>query len=301
MTGGLVEPVEADMTRRTPFPILAALLVAGTFGLAAEKAVESAWTSVPVKVDGIAQDWDAQKPITDEGSQVDYALMNDAKNLYFIMVFRGPLAKTTLDYTGMRIYFTTGAKKSRDFGILFQKKTLTADALIANLQKKGASLSAEEMAEIRKKETHIVFTEEIIRPKKAAAETDPALATEPPVFRAAEAGHKVRVCEFRIPLSRVNQLGGIGAGPGQTVLLGFEWGGVNSQILKDMVAGRADRSVSAADRGSSSDQGWRDESGDGEGGFQSTPGRVPPSDYVRDPMFKKHSFWIEVKLAAKGS
>lgn len=289
------------MIRRKALSVLAALFIFGTASTAAEKSVSSAWTSVPVKVDGVAQDWDAQTPITDDGSQVDYALMNDAKNLYIIMVFRGPRTKTTLDYTGMKIYFTTGAKKSKDFGILFQKKTLTADALIANLQKSGSSPSAEEMAEIRKKETHVIFTEEIIRPKKAAAETDPAVATEPPVFRAAEAGNRVAVFEFRIPLSRVNQLGGIGVEAGQTVLLGFEWGGVNSQILKDMVSGRADGSVRAADRGGSSDRGWSDESGDGEGGFVSIPGRIPPSDYVRNPLYKKHSFWIEVKLASKGS
>ena len=46
---------------------------------------------------------------------------------------------------------------------------------------------------------------------------------------------------------------------------------------------------------------WTDESGNGEGGFESIPGRIPPSEYYRNPMYKKHTFWIEVKLAAGGS
>ena len=269
-------------------------------GAAADKVVESMWAAGPMSIDGVAQEWDASTPIVDEGSKVEYALRNDGRNLYIIMVFRTPpptvrakiFPKSTLDYTGMRVFFTTGAKKSKDYGILFQKKVYTADALIASLEKQGRTVTEAQKAEIRKKPTHIVFTEEVIKPKKAATATGTADEAEPPVFRALEKG-PLAVCEFRIPLSR------IGAEPGQTVKLGFEWGGMTDQILRDMMAGRADQSVSAGDGGVKSDSGFGDsDSGTvGSGGFGTTGGGV--GEMGRNPRYAKHAFWVEAKLAAQ--
>jgi hypothetical protein len=269
-------------------------------GAAADKVVESMWAAGPMSIDGIAQEWDASTPIVDEGSKVEYALRNDGRNLYIIMVFRTPpptvrakiFPKSTLDYTGMRIFFTTGAKKSKDYGILFQKKQYTADALIASLEKQGRTATEAQKAEIRKKPTHIVFTEEVIKPKKAATATGTADEAEPPVFRALEKG-PLAVCEFRIPLGR------IGAEPGQTVKLGFEWGGMTAQILRDMMAGRADQSVTAGDGGVKSDSGFGDsDSGTvGSGGFGTTGGGV--GEMGRNPRYAKHAFWVEAKLAAQ--
>lgn len=278
----------------------AALIALSIPAAAADKVVESMWASGPMTIDGVAQEWDESTPIVDPGSKVEYALRNDGRNLYIIMVFRTPpptvrakiFPKSTLDYTGMRVFFATGAKKSKDTGLLFQKKQYTADALIASLEKQGRPLTEAQKAEIRKKPTHIVFTEEVIKPKKALATTDTAAEAEPPVFRAIEKG-PLAVCEFRIPLSRV------GAEPGQTVKLGFEWGGMTAQILRDMMAGRADQSVSAGDGGVRSDSGFGDaESGtEGAGGFGSTGGGV--GEMGRNPRYAKHAFWVEAKLAAQ--
>jgi len=278
----------------------AALIVLSVPAAAADKVVESMWASGPMTIDGVAQEWDESTPIVDPGSKVEYALRNDGRNLYIIMVFRTPppnvrakiFPKSTLDYTGMRVFFTTGAKKSKDTGLLFQKKQYTADALIASLEKQGRTLTEAQKAEIRQKPTHIVFTEELIKPKKVSDTADTADEAEPPVFRAIEKG-PLAVCEFRIPLSRV------GAEPGQTVKLGFEWGGMTAQILRDMMAGRADQSVSAGDGGVRSDSGFGDsESGTtGAGGFGSTGGGV--GEMGRNPRYAKHAFWVEAKLAAQ--
>jgi hypothetical protein len=277
---------------------LAALAVVAAPVFAAGQAVESGWAPAPLVIDGVAQEWGNMTPIIEDESKVEYALQNDGKNLYVIMVFKNPMYKSTLDYTGMKIYFTTGAKKSKDYGILFQKKQYTADALIASLQKRGQKLSEAQIAEIRKKPTHIVYTEEVIKPKKAAAAADEASLAEPPMFRAVEKG-RLSVCEFRIPLNRVSQVGGISAGPGQQIILGFEWGGMNNQIMRDMMAGRADRSVASDGRAVSSDSGFADSSGDGGGGFESRAGQIPSSEYNRDPRYKKHAFWVEAKLAGE--
>jgi hypothetical protein len=284
---------------------LAALAVVAAPVFAAGQAVESTWQAGPMTIDGGVQEWDSSTPIIDEDSKAEYAFRNDGKNLYIIMVFRDPdprtraavYPKSTLDYTGMKIFFTNGPKKSKDYGILFQKKQYTADALIASLQKRGQKLSEAQIAEIRKKPTHIVFTEEVIKPKKAVAPAEEAGLAEPPMFRSVDAERgRISICEFRIPLNRISQIGGINAGPGQQVLLGFEWGGMTSQILKDMMAGRADGSVSASDRGVQSDAGFRDPE-EGGGGFGRQGSEV--GEMGRNPRYAKHAFWIEAKLAGE--
>ena len=294
---------------KTVIAVLAAGAVLAAFGLAAEKVISSVWQSGPMAIDGVAQEWETSEPITDEGSQVQYALRNDGRNLYIIMVFRAPqpgarriFPKSTLEYTGMKIYFTTAAKKSKDYGILFQKKQYTADALIANMEKRGQAVSEAEKAEIRKKPTHIVFTEDVIKPKNAPAPTGAAGESDPPMFRAIDKG-PLSVCEFRIPLNRVNALGGIDAKPGQQILVGFEWGGMTAQIMRDMVAGRADGSVSARDSGSQvSGSGTitADSMAGGEGGeIRGMGGGV--GEMGRNPMYAKHAFWISATLASGGN
>jgi len=297
------------MTRRSTavMTTIAAAALFAALALAADKKVASLWQAGPMAIDGVAQEWETSEPLIDEVSQVQYALRNDGRNLYIIMVFRSPqpgsgsraYPKSTLDYTGMKIYFTTTAKKSKDFGILFQKKQYTADALIANMEKRGQVLSEAEKAEIRKKPTHIVFTEEILKPEKAEAPAGGAEGSDPPIFRAIDKG-ALGIYEFRIPLNRVNALGGIGADPGQEIQLGFDWGGMTNQILRDMMAGRADQSVRAADRGSAMQAGSADQMAGGEGGDISGMGGGT-GEIRRDPRYKKYTFWITAKLATKAN
>jgi len=289
--------------KRTSIAIVAVLAALAALGLAADQKIASLWQPGPMTIDGVAQEWDTSEPVFDEGSQVQYALRNDGRNLYIIMVFRTPdprtrarvFPKSTLDYTGMKIYFTNGAKKNKDFGILFQKKEYTADALIASMEKRGQAVSEAEKAEIRKKPTHIVFTEEVLKPKSAPAAAGEAGESDPPMFRAVEKG-PLAVCEFRIPLNRVNALGGIDAKPGQQIMLGFEWGGMTGQILRDMMAGRSDQSVGASDRATEFRAGTADSMAGGEGGdIAGMGGGV--GEMGRNPRYAKHAFWISATLA----
>lgn len=285
---------------------LAGALAAGSAGPGDQK-VQSTWQATPLTVDGVAQEWDSSEPLTDEGSAVQYALRNDGRNLYIIMVFRTPdprarariYPKSTLDYTGMKIYFTAGTKKSKDYGILFQKKQYTPDALIASMEKRGQAVSEAEKAEIRKKATHIVFTEEFIRPKKAPAAAALAGAGEvdPPMYRQIDKG-PLSVCEFRIPLAWIREAGGA-VRAGDPIMLGFEWGGMTQQILRDMMAGRADGSVSARDSGSSMQAGLAESmaGGDAGGEIRGMGGGV--GEMGRNPRFQKHAFWISATLATE--
>ena len=273
---------------------LTASVVLSVSGADKDKVVESQWAPRPVLIDGASRDWEDATPILNAGSKVKYALKNDGRNLYIILVFNGDLSKTTIDYTGIQIFLTAGEKKSKDFGFLFLRKQVTADELIATLEKKGQALSEERKTEIRKQKTYAQFSEEPIVPKKAVAAADPAAEAEQPVFRATDQG-PAAIYEFKIPLSRINPPGGAGVEPGQSVMLGFEWGGMTKEIMKNVMAARAESGSVARQSKGSSDSGFSDSSGQGEGDGGTF------TDFNRDPHYKKHSFWVAAKLAAQGN
>ncbi len=221
-------------------------------------------------------------------------MRNDGKNLYLLFVFNDVLSLTTLEYTGMKVFFNTEGKKSKDLGILFTRKAMPTETVIAQFEKMGQALTEEQKAELRKQPNQIVFVEESIDKKKEPSPSDPAVKTDAPAYRAAsKAAGKQRVmyCEFRIPLSRVNEPRGIGTEPGQSIKLGFEWGGVTNEIMKIIMADRAAGGVTA--RQGASAMSVSDSSGDGSGAGADF------AAFNRDPRFKKHSFWIDLKLAAQ--
>jgi hypothetical protein len=289
---GLDETEEAGMTHKTTAFALAMAVLMAVSGpvVAKDKVVESLWASAPVIVDGLEQDWQGLTFLTDGGSKAQYALKNDGKNLYIVFLFKDPLSPSTIEFTGLKVFFSPEGKKSRDLGVHFVKKSVTADALIAYLEKKGEALTEARKAEIRKKSEYTLFETDVINAKKIAAPADPAVQTDPPVF-SAKSQNKALVYEFRIPLGRTNQPGGLGAEPGQTVKLGFEWGGMTRQIMQDMMAGQSSRAgmshQGAGLDGSVADT--REDSGGMQGG----------GDYRRDPRTRLHSFWIDLKLAAR--
>ncbi|MGA2534108.1 MAG: hypothetical protein ABSG19_13855 [Candidatus Aminicenantales bacterium] len=280
------------MTRnKIVFPlILAAVAAFAAAGLAKDIVVTSQWSASPVRIDGLEQDWQDATFLTDEGSKAQYAVKNDGTDLYILFVFKDQLSATTIDYTGMKVYFGAEGKKSKDLGILFIRKPMAVENVIAEMEKRGETLTEERKTELRKQKTYMVFTEEVINSKKVTAPSDPAVQTLPPVYRAAN-NKRVAVYEFRIPLSRVNQPGGIGSEPGKTIKLGFEWGGMTTEIMKNVMADRA--ASGAVARQGASAMSTRDTSGEGEGGGGDFQG------FNRDPHYKKHSFWIDLKLAGQ--
>jgi hypothetical protein len=275
------------------FPIIlamAAVLAAPVW--AKDISVDSKWAPVPIRVDGNDLDWQNVTMLTDEGSGAQYAVENDGQNLYILFVFKDAMSASTIDYTGMKIFFDAEGRRSKDLGISFTRRDVKADELIASLEKRGQVLTDERKAEIRKQGVFHLFEANVVNKKKVPAPSDPAFKNQPPMY---EVGveHRARVYEFRIPLSRINEAGGIGSEPGKTVKLGFEWGGLTSQIMESMLAGQPMQSgMERQDVGLGGSIGSTREQG---GGLQGG------SDLRRDPRTRLHSFWVDVKLAASGS
>lgn len=164
--------------------------------LSATMAVESRWASPSVKIDGSEEDWKDARFAVDEGSKAEYAVGNDGENLYLIFVFRSPLAATTIDLTGMKVYFDLDGKREKSLGLRFFKKDITGRQLIAAMTKRGEAVTEAQKAEIVKGRGYYLFECEVINAKKAPAPSDQTARTLPPTFRSAS---RERVSGLRIP------------------------------------------------------------------------------------------------------
>lgn len=259
----------------------------------AEKVIESQWAAVPVRIDGANQEWQDASVFVDKGSKAEYALRNDGKYLYILFVFKSIPAMSTYEVSGMKVYYSLAGKKGKGAGFHFVKKTMTADQLIAGMEKNGEVLTDENKTEIRKQKAYMTYEGLPVDPAKAPAPPAGAPA-DAPTFRD-KLSQKLSVVEFRIPLARLVEAGAE-AGPGSPIKLGFEWGGMTTEMRSAYMARQAEAGSQARGTGGGDFEAQlgreADESGGGGGGAM---GGRP------DPRTKKHSFWVDIKLAAKVS
>ena len=260
-------------------------------GLAKDKAVQSQWTAEPLKVDGLDLEWAADALTPEEDMKVSFGFRNDGKDLYLVFIFNDPKYLSSIDATGLAVYFNAEGKKKKDNGVVFRARKVTPRELIAVWEKEGQTVTEERKKELLTRPYYVVYESDVINKKPdketpAATEASPA---QPPVFRNALKG-KVAVYEFRIPLGRAGQPGGIGAAPGAAVKFGFEWGGMTEDMRKAMMARRAATGSQAVSMDTSMESSIR------EGDERVDAGREGPSGFTHGP--KKYSFWIDLKLAA---
>jgi hypothetical protein len=259
-------------------------------GAPAEKVLQSQWATEPVRVDGATQEWQDAVFFVDKRSKAEYALRNDGEHLYILFVFKSLPALSTYEVSGMRIYYAVNGKKDKSLGFHFHRKNLTADQLIAEMEKGGQPLLEDKKAEVRKQKGYTIYEGTALDPQKAAVQ--PGDKGEPPTYRD-KVTPRVSMVEFRIPLALLAEAGAVAA-PGSTIKLGFEWGGMTAEMRSAYMARMADsgsqaRGAGGGDLGSQLESGYEG-GGEGGGGGGSMGGRP-------DPRTRKHSFWIDVKLA----
>jgi len=264
------------------------VLLSAIPGFSEKKIIESKWAAQPLRIDGLNDDWDGDALTPEKGSKVDYAVRNDAQNLYVLLVFKDPKSLSTINSTGITLYFSPEGKKTKDNGVHFIKKRVTPDELIASLEQQGEVLTEEQKQGIKAKPALIMFAAEMVGKKgQEASETTPAPGTLRPGFKTGQQDNEV-IYEFRVPLARSKTYpGGVGAEPGQNVTIGFEWGGLTEEMRQAMNA----RARSESGRGGVT--------GESSAGSVIIPGRGeagPPQDSSM-AIPKKYSFWAVVKLA----
>ncbi|MDW7759492.1 MAG: hypothetical protein SCM96_02515 [Acidobacteriota bacterium] len=270
---------------------VAAFVIAGMISggaMAADDTVLSGWASAPVRIDGAVEDWADADFYTEEKYGVDYAFKNDDKNLYIFFIFRDPQFLSSIDMTGMKVFYNLDGKKRKNIGLHFSRKQVPAEEIVARMEKEGDVLTEQQKAEMMAKKMFMLYDAEVISAKRQVA-TGGQDDSQPPNFRYARGQDKSVAYEFRIPLSQAEHAGGLGVQPGQALTLGFEWGGTTPEIQKAMMARRAEASSRASGAATSMEGTMRDgeaRAGDSSaGGFQAGP--------------KRYNFFVDIKLAAK--
>jgi hypothetical protein len=238
-------------------------LVAPVSGSSRDLAARSVRVAKAMAIDGLANDWAGDAPIIHEETKVEVAFRNDADDLYILLTFKNPKFLSTLEKSGLKIYF---GKKDR--GLKFMRLALTSDQLISRRQSQGRELSDEQIAAIKAKPMHTLFLYDVIN-KKDREQVAAAQPARFPDFNAVKS-EDVWTYEFKIPLARnASQPFGIGGEPGGATRIGIEWGGRTE--LPTQQEGQFSRSMSERD----------------------TPGQ---DSQVRKG-WPKHTFWVAVELA----
>jgi hypothetical protein len=257
---------------------------AGPFTAAAKTAsIESRWQKSALKVDGDLSDWLAPWFYAEKEVQVDYAFNNDDANLYLLFIFKEQKYLSSLSQTGFTIWFNDEGKKKKKLGLRFEKKTLSAAGLIAVLEKKNGPLAAEKKNELLGKPAYVVNQFVAINGDNRDQTT--LVFPQPPLpeFTSLAAPGRL-VFEFRIPIGPGN---GLNLAPGQTVMVGFDWGGSTREMRRALLQ----RGGYEGGEGGGLPEGEQelDPEGMGERDSGGLPSMRGPKHYV---------FWNELKLAA---
>lgn len=268
-------------------PIFLAVLVLALFtnGLSQKNLVQSKWTAQPPTIDGLDSEWTGDERVSEKKVAVDYAIRNDGQNMYVLFVFNDPKYLSSINATGITLYYNTEGKKKKDHAFLFVRKKVTGEELIAYLKERGEVLTEQQLQSIDPQNTYSVFmTERTGKKDKKIPAIEPNPAISNPGFKIDVKGDAL-VYEFKIPLGRSETSPrGMGVEPGQSIKVGFEWGGMTEALMKRLSAQSGGGDASAEGRAGSVIDSRR---GGASGAPRSASGRMP----------KKYSFWIDVKLA----
>jgi hypothetical protein len=263
------------------FAVLAVALACGSLarGAAEEDIIQSAWAAAAPKVDGSGDDWTDVTPASWAKGRVTCAFRNNAESLYVLLVIADPKLRSTIEATGVTLYFSAAGKK-QDYGIHFVKRQISAEEAIA-VQEKRTPLTEEQKVQMRAKPAYNFYFSAVVNKKASSPAPPDGTAGQPALFRYAPQ-QKSLVYEFVVPLPRAEEwAAGVGAGAGQTVTFGVEWGGMTEAM----------RQAAARQQGGSSNIANEQIGRMGESSMPQT-GRATPA---------KHAYWGEVKLAAPGN
>jgi hypothetical protein len=252
-------------------------------GFSADKIVQSQWTAQPPVIDGLDDDWAGAEMSGEKKVNVDYSIRNDAQSMYVLFVFNDPKYLSSINATGITLYYNTEGKKKKDHAYTFIRQKVTGEELIAYLKNRGEALTEEQMQSIDPQKTYSVFmTDRTGKKDKEIPPITPIPGLINPGFKISKKGEAI-VYEFRVPLQRAETSPrGMGVEPGQNFKIGFEWGGMTEALMKRLSGQSGDTGVSS------------------EGQAMNIPGRgratgAPGSASGRMP--KKYSFWIDINLA----
>jgi len=247
------------------------------------KKIESRWASAPPKVDGIIDEWSDVTFGFDKKREIYFAFKNDGSYLYVLLVFKNPKFLSSIDQTGIILWFNPEGKKKKNFGVKFKMERLTAEEFISLLERTKGPLPEEKKQEIKAKPYYFVYKSELFQKKKKKP-TFPIKSIEfgKPIFRFTRLKRE-RVYEFKIPFELIPNIE-----MSQNLMVGFEWGGMTKEMKAQIMKMRAEMSTRARERAASMKTFETRDSREEGIGIGSMPFRRT---------VKKYSFWVNLKLA----
>lgn len=269
-----------SMTKSLPAWIIFFFILGSGFFLptwAEEDMIQSVWTDKAPKIDGSSDDWTGVTLTPWEKGRITCACRNSADTLYVLFVISDPKFRSTIEGTGITLYFSAEGK-NKDHAIHFRKKMISAEEAIA-IQEKQKPLTEEQKIQMRAQPTYSLYHSEVINKKAGSPAPALGFSGKPALFRYSPQ-QKSLVYEFIIPLPRAEEwAAGVGAEVGQTVMVGFEWGGMTEEMRK-MAARRQGSGANIAN----------------ERIGAATSDIVP--DHLSGRVPQKHNYWGLLKLAS---
>lgn len=261
----------------------------GLLGFAKEETVASAWTPTPLKIDGSPAEWEGSPSFTHPKTKVDVTFRNDPEYLYVLFKFNDPKYLSSIRQTGLTLYFNTEGKKKKHYGVNFIQTTVSADEFIKIVEEAQGPIPEERKAQIKMQPQYIVHNIKVVgKAAEAKAKTPPEAKARPCVFKASKQQNAM-VYELAIPLKRLAaHLAGVGAEPGATVKVGFEWGGMTKEMRKQYMSRRA----AAGSRGRQGASRFVPRDTSGDTGAAAASRNMP---FSKTP--KRYTFWLDLKLA----
>jgi len=250
--------------------------------LAKDIIVQSKWTTQPVTIDGQSNDWAPDSLTNWKKFKIDFGFFNDGQNLYGIFIFNDRDYLSSIKNTGLTVWLNSEAKKKKKIGICYQLRQVSAEEMVAILEKKEGTLSEERKAEIMSRPKYLYYEGQFIDGKRNPLEPTPIGETFIlPTFRMSQSQGKL-IYEFRTPLNIKKLFSGSQVDLSREFRVGFEWGGMTKEMRTALMKNRAAAEARAT-----------------AGGMTSNPkGERSVRDFdspLRRP--KKYSFWVGVKLA----
>lgn len=256
-------------------------------GFSETKEILSIWPASPLKINGSDEEWAKEAICIEKKIKVNYAFQNDENNLYVLFKFNDISYLSSIDKTGMTIWFNTERKKKKDCGIVFLKKKVQTETFLSLLRQQRGAISEEDKEKLIKNPYHFIYLIQVINKKASSSETVESKESPRAFFMSASTKEEV-VYEFVIPLKSEGDFAADrGIKPGQIIKVGFEWGG----LTEEMKAERIKKIQEKAEQ-----QGVPEARIEGDLRRE----RVLDTDFNKSSSdFKKYVFWVDVRLAKK--
>lgn len=209
-------------------------------GYSKNEIVQSHRLISPLNIDGSAEDWEDIQPFWDNKVKTECAFKTDGKTLFVLYVFKDRKHLSTLQSSGLTVWFSVQEKKNKNYGITFLKKKVSADDYIVYVEKVKGPLSEEEKNKIRQNQFYI-FHQALVREKKrgAASSSSEEKDVGKAVFRTKNQ-RKAIVYECAVPLKNITASSPeIGVAPGNIIRIGFEWGGMTEEYRRRIIQRQA--------------------------------------------------------------